>query len=73
MFSTKVKYCTLMEGIKKVVWLRKLLNEFGNRKLGTTIVFYMTMSIASKWLEIIFFMLGQKILKATTENIIGRN
>ncbi len=62
-----------MEGIKKIVWLRKLLNEIGNIKLVITIVFYMTMSIASKWLEIIFFMLGQNISKATRENIIGRN
>jgi hypothetical protein len=62
-----------MEGIKKVVWLKKFLNEIENIKLGTTIVFYMKMSIASKWLEIIFFMLGQNILKTTRENIIGRN
>jgi hypothetical protein len=50
-----------------------LLNEIGNINLRTTIVFYMTMSIASKWLESIFFMLGKNILKDNRENIIGKN
>ncbi len=62
-----------MERIKKFVCLKMLLNEIGNINLRTTIVFYMTMSIASKWLESIFFMLGKNILKDNRENIIGKN
>lgn len=51
--SVEVEYHALMEGTKKIVWLRKLLSETKHLKARSTIV---TILAVLKWPKILFFM-----------------
>jgi hypothetical protein len=51
--SFEVEYCALMQGTKKILWLRKLLSEIKHLKPRSTIV---TILVVLKLPKILFFM-----------------
>jgi hypothetical protein len=68
--SFEVEYCALMEGTKKNVWLRKLLNEIKHLKPRSTIVFCDNISSTKMAKNLIFHAITQHI-KCHHHHVVG--
>jgi hypothetical protein len=60
--STKAEYKSLANATAEVIWMESLLGELGNKTDKTSCIWCDNMG-ASIFLLILFFMLGQNILR----------